>query len=46
MLFAYAVLYISYPLLLTRKKYSLFIISMVVLGIATFWIYYYEHIYF
>lgn len=46
MLFAYAVLYILYPLLLTRKKYFLFIISMVVLGIATFWIYYYEHIYF
>lgn len=46
MIFCYGVLYILYPLFLQKRKYFLFTVGLIVLSIATFWLYYFEHIYF
>lgn len=46
MLFCYAVLYFLYPVIVVKKRYFLFAFSFIALGVATFWLYYFEHIYF
>ena len=44
MFFCYAVLYVLLPKYLLQKKYIAFIISMVLLSILIYWLYYLEHI--
>lgn len=44
-IFCYLILYFLYPLFLAKKKYFLFLVGFVVLGVLTFWFYFFEHLY-